>query len=208
MYKTPHFTETEQQYVLDFIKTHTFVTLIGNDSTTSVATQVPVIIDERGGELYLRGHIMRKTDHCNAFEKNPNVLVLFTGPHCYISASWYNERGIGGSWNYITVHARGTIQLFGEKETLGILTELTHKYEEGQARPELVENMTDHYLQTHLKAIAGFEIKITDMHPIFKLSQNRNDESYQNIVAELRDGDTDQKEIASEMIKRRPELFK
>lgn len=208
MYKIPHFTETEQKHVLDFIKANPFITLIGNNGTTSVATQVPVMLTEEDGVIYLRGHIMRKTDHCNAFEKNPEVLVLFTGPHCYVSASWYSERGMGGSWNYITVHARGIIELFGDKDTIQILTDLTHTYEDNQPNPELVEKMTDEYLNSHVKAIAGFKIKITDMHPIFKLSQNRDDESYKKVVAELSDKGNDDKEIAEEMIKRRPHLFK
>ena len=207
MYKVSHFTETSHQEIFDFIRSNPFVTLIGNDGTTSVATQLPVIIKEENGALHLRGHMMRKTDHCNAFEKNANALVLFTGPHCYVSASWYNERGMGGTWNYMTVHVRGTLRLLDEAETLKILTDLTHIYEDGQSKPELVENMTDKYLQTHIKAIAGFEISINDIYPLFKLSQNRNDESYQNIVAALKDGKRGEQEIASEMIKRRPELF-
>ncbi|RYD54729.1 MAG: FMN-binding negative transcriptional regulator [Sphingobacteriales bacterium] len=208
MYKVPHFTETEQQEVIDFIKANPFATLIGNDGFTSVATQLPLIIHEKEGELYLQGHMMRKTDHCIAFEKNPNVLVMFTGPHCYVSASWYNERNTAGTWNYITVHARGTMQLMTDAETIKLLTDLTHKYEDSQTNPELVENMSDKYLHTHVKAIAGFEIKLTDLYPLFKLSQNRNDESYQNIVAHLNEGANDEKEIAAEMIKRRPQLFK
>lgn len=208
MYKTPHFTEHDKQTVFDFVKAHPFITLIGNHNNRSVATQVPVLITEREGKLVLKGHMMRKSDHHIAFENNNDVLALFTGPHCYISASWYAERGIGGSWNYITVHARGQIKFFGAEETLGILTELTHKYEDNMPKPELVEHMTNEYLQTHIKAIAGFEIEISDLYPLFKLSQNRSDESYQNIAKELlATGNNDDVEIASEMIKRRPQLF-
>lgn len=208
MYKIPHFTEADQDNVTEFIKAHPFITLIGNDGTNSVATQVPVMISEEGGVLKLRGHIMRKTDHHFAFEKNKDVLVLFTGPHCYVSASWYSERGMGGSWNYITVHARGTIELFDDEETVKILTDLTHYFEHSQEKPELVENMTYEYVYGLVKAITGFEIIIYSMHPIFKLSQNRDDESYKNVVAKLNSmDDYEAKEIAKEMVKRRKELF-
>ena len=208
MYKLPHFTETKQSYILDFIKSQSFVTLIGNDGFNSVATQVPVLLYEAEGQLKLRGHIMRKTDHHLAFLKNNDVLVLFTGPHCYVSASWYSERGIGGTWNYMTVHARGKMQLFDDEETIEILTALTHKYEDKQARPELLENMTDAYVNGNVKAITGFEIVIENIHPIFKLSQNRDDESYKSIVEELnKDEDHDAHLIAEEMVKRRPQLF-
>jgi transcriptional regulator len=208
MYKIPHFTETEQENVIAFIKEHPFVTLIGNDGVDSVASQVPVLITEEDGKLVLRGHMMRKTDHQLAFEKNQQVLVLFTGAHCYVSASWYSERGIGGSWNYITVHARGSIEMYGDEDTLAILTTLTHRFEDGGKKPELVENMTDAYINAHIKAITGFKIVIDSMDPIFKLSQNRDDPSYQTIVKELRaTGDQDAGIIAEEMVKRRPGLF-
>jgi transcriptional regulator len=208
MYKIPHFMETDDQAVVDFVRSTPFVTLIGNDGTIPVATQVPVMLVEKEGKMFLRGHIMRKTDHQIAFEKNPEVLVLFQGPHCYVSASWYSERGLGGSWNYITVHARGTIAMYGDDETIKILTELTHTYEDGQASPELVENMTSQYLQSNVKAITGFEVEIKSMYPIFKLSQNRDDESYKNVVKELKStGDADSGMIADEMVKRRKELF-
>jgi transcriptional regulator len=208
MYKMPEFTETDQQQVMDFIKAHPFVTLIGNDGVKSAATQVPVLIYQDGDVLKLRGHVMRKTDHQLAFEKNPEVLVLFTGPQCYVSASWYDERGIGSTWNYMTVHARGIIQMFNEKETVDIITELTHHHENGRQKPELVEFMHDDYVNTLVRAITGFEIIVQSMHPIFKLSQNRNEESYRSIVRHLNESiDAGPKEIADEMIKRRPELF-
>lgn len=208
MYRIPHFTETDHSRVLEFIKSHPFVTLIGNDGTSSVATQVPVMIYEADGNITLRGHIMRKTDHHLAFEKNNEVLVLFTGPHCYISASWYSQRGIGGSWNYITVHAKGTIEMYGDEETINILTELTHTFEDRREKPELVENMSHDYIHTNVKAITGFKITIHSLHPIFKLSQNRDDESYKNIVRNLSEtDDTDAHKIAAEMKKRRAQLF-
>src|SRR5687768_11515397 len=98
MYKMPEFTEHDSQLVLDFMRANPFVTLIGNDGTTPVATQIPVLFKEEGDKLILRGHIMRKTDHHRAFERNPKALILFTGPHCYVSASWYAERHTGSTW--------------------------------------------------------------------------------------------------------------
>lgn len=208
MYKMSYFTETDQEAIMNFMNAHPLITLIGNDGIYSVATQVPVLIKEENGILKLRGHIMRKTDHQLAFEKNKEVLALFTGPQCYVSASWYAERGIGGSWNYITVHTKGTIELFGDTETIQLLTDLTHHFEKNVSNPELVENMTQEYVQNNVKAITAFEITVHSLHPIFKLSQNRDDESYKNIVTELgRLEDYEANEIADEMIKRRRNLF-
>lgn len=208
MYKMPEFKEHDEQLVVEFMKANSFITLIGNDGTTSVATQVPVLFAERDDKIVLRGHIMRKTDHHLAFEKNPEALVLFTGPHCYVSASWYAERHTGSTWNYMTVHARGTMHFLDGKDTHQIIVDLTHKYEGGRELPELVENMPEEYVSSMVKAIVGFEIPLDSIYPLFKLSQNRTDESYQTIVKELKaTGRHDENEIAKELIKRRPNLF-
>jgi len=205
MYKMPEFTENNQQAVRDFIYQHPFVVLTGCNNNIPVATQVPVLTHEQDGKMVLRGHIMRKTDHHLAFETNPQVLVLFTGPQCYVSASWYSQRNIGSTWNYMTVHGRGTIQYKDEAHCLQLLTDLTHKYEDPQKNPELLEYMSmESYVKPMMKAIVSFEIMLESITPIFKLSQNRDDESHAKIVEELKNrGDYNSMEIAKEMMKRR-----
>jgi len=208
MYKMPEFTEKDEAAVSAFIKAHPFVTLIGNDGNTPVATQVPLIIEETGVHWKLRGHIMRNTDHHRAFEKNNAVLLLFTGPQCYVSASWYKERGIGSTWNYMTVHVRGKIHFMDEAATLQLITDLTHLHEDKQKHPELVERMNEQYVAGMVKGISAFEIEIESVEPIFKLSQNRSDESYASIVSHLEaQNDSGAEEVAGEMIKRRLHLF-
>src|SRR5690242_297734 len=100
MYKMPHFTEKDMNAVIDFMKAHSFITLIGANGSVPVATQVPVLLAEKNGQMILRGHIMKNTDHYRAFTQNAAALAMFTGPHCYVSCSWYKERNIGSTWNY------------------------------------------------------------------------------------------------------------
>ncbi len=208
MYKMPEFTEKDTKAVIEFMYAHPFITLIGNNRNTSVATQIPVLISEQDGNITLRGHIMRKTDHHMAFEQNPEALILFHGPQCYVSASWYSQRNIGSTWNYMTVHARGTIQFKDDAHALQLLTELTHKYEDVQAQPELLENMSlEDYVMPMIKAVASFEIQVESLYPIFKISQNRDDESHARIIKELQArGDYNSLEIAKEMKKRRQHI--
>lgn len=209
MYKIPHFTEQEESEIQSFMHAHPFVTLIGSAGNTSAATQIPLLVNWHNNKLSLRGHIIRHTDHHKVFTQNPQALILFTGPQCYVSASWYNERGHGSTWNYITVHVRGNINFLNDAATLKILEDLTNTYEQKQEVPELVYGMTDNYLQANIKAIAGFEVEVTDIYPIFKLSQNRNDESYKRIVDKLElTGKCDEQKIAEAMKNRRPQLFK
>jgi len=136
------------------------------------------------------------------------VLGLFTGAHCYVSASWYTTRGLASTWNYMSVQVRGSMRWFDENETMELVRELTHQYENGQEKPELLEDMPDDYVNEHVKAIVGFEIKVTSLDATFKLSQNRDNESYKNIVTQLMATDDIQSIIvAGEMMKLRPALF-
>jgi transcriptional regulator len=208
MYKLPHFTEQDSKLVLEFIHQHPFATLIGNHDSISVATQIPLLISAENDILSARGHIMRGTDHYKAFTQNPQALVLFQGPQCYVSASWYQERGHGSTWNYMTVHARGIVNFLDDAGTIQILTELTNKYEQDKENPETLDKMTPDYISSNVKAIAGFEIVFTEVHPIFKLSQNRDDVSYRNIIQQLqKSGKYEDAAVAQEMIKRRPHLY-
>ena len=100
MYKNPQFEEKDTEKVLAFMQAHPFITLIGYDGSYPVATQIPVKIEQRVGDTYLIGHVMKKTDHYQAFAKHENVLALFTGAHAYISASVYQDKAVASTWNY------------------------------------------------------------------------------------------------------------
>ena len=72
---------------------------------------------------------MKHTDHHTAFEKNDKVLLLFNGPHCFVSAAWYQNPASASTWNYMTVQAKGKIFFTDEKETRAIIQQITEKYE-------------------------------------------------------------------------------
>ena len=111
MYNFSYFKEKDRQTILDFIEEHPFAFLTGSHLTgTQVATQIPLLFEERNGDLFLQGHIMRNTDHHKAFNENPNALMVFTGPNTYVSASWYSNPQVGSTWNYMSVHISGQIK--------------------------------------------------------------------------------------------------
>ena len=129
MYNLPYFKGLDAEEVLQFMKEHPFIFLTGVDAANKpVATQVPVFIDEKDRKLFLTGHIMRQTDHHKAFEQNKNVLAVFDGPHTYVSATWYTK-AMGSTWNYMSVHAQGTIRFGDGEELVAILKRLTLHYE-------------------------------------------------------------------------------
>ncbi len=89
MYKFSYYTEKDNEKVIAFMKENSFAIITGPGNDYPVATQIPLDIKEHNGKILLKGHLMRNTDHHKAFVKNENVLVIFSGPHCYVSASWY-----------------------------------------------------------------------------------------------------------------------
>jgi transcriptional regulator len=209
MYNLPYFKEGDEEVVLEFMRKHPFVFLTGvNEENKPIATQVPVFIDEKDGKLYLTGHIMRNTDHHKAFEKNKNVLAVFTSPHVYVSGTWYDDPHQASTWNYMSVHAKGSIR-FGNKEDLvAILKRLTLHYENNNtASTTVFDNLTSEYTEPLLKAIVAFEVEVESIDNVFKLSQNRNEKSFLNIMEKLNEQGSDGKFIAEEMKKIQNQLF-
>jgi len=209
MYKLPYFKEEDGEVVLEFMRKHPFVFLSGvNEENKPVATQVPVFIDEKDGKLFLTGHIMKNTDHHKAFEQNPNVLAVFTSPHTYVSGTWYDDPHQASTWNYISVHAKGAIRFGDYNDLVAILKRLTLHYENNNtASTTIFDNLSSKYKEPLLKAIIAFEVEITSIDNVFKLSQNRDEKSFHNIMAKLKEQGHDGQFIAEEMKKRQQQLF-
>ena len=204
MYNIPYFKEQDKAVVLQFMQVHPFAILIGAASSWPAATQVPLLIEERDDKLFLLGHFMRNTDHHKAIQQNNHVLCLFTGPHAYVSASWYTQPKQASTWNYMTVQAKGILS-FTDKATLqNILHKTTMLFEGGEHTPAAYQQLSPEYIDKLINAIVGFEIEVTSIEHVFKLSQNRDAESYQNIITQLQTGDKDAMAIAEEMEKRQP----
>jgi transcriptional regulator len=209
MYNLPYYKEKDKDAVLQFIHKHPFAFLTGcNDRGEPVATQVPVFIEERKGKLFLTGHIMKKTDHHKAFEKNPNVLAVFTGPHTYVSASWYDNPHQASTWNYMSVHVKGFIKFLSENSLFEILRKTTLYFENYNSESSTVfDNLPEEYINSLIKAIIAFEIEVTGIDNVFKLSQNHNEKTFKNIIDNLNQQGGDGKLIADEMSKRLKQLF-
>jgi len=202
MYKFPYYTEQDEQQVIAFMKENAFALITGIGEQYPVATQIPLSTEIKAGKIFLHGHLMRKTDHHLAFEKNNNVLVLFTGPHCFVSASWYSNPSVGSTWNYMTVQAKGKITFTDEEGTYNAVKAVSDKYE-GTASAGAFNNLPKEYIDHMIKAIIGFSIEVESFENTFKLSQNRDEASQKNIIEQLKKrGDENSFTIAVEMEKR------
>lgn len=209
MYNFSYFKEKDTQTILDFIEEYPFAFMTGSFlSGKQVATQIPVLLEVRNGELFLQGHIMRNTDHHNAFVENPNGLLVFTGPNCYVSASWYTNPHIGSTWNYMSVHIAGQVNFMSDEELICFMRKLTLKFEKGNTTSlTFYNNLPETFLSKMMPAIVGFEMKADKLENVFKLSQNRDEKSYLNIISKLEKQGGNSAAIAIEMRKRKEILF-
>lgn len=199
MYDIPYFKTENSEEVLAYMQAHPFALICGADENNKpVATQVPFLFSRRDDKLYLQGHFMKKQDHTNAFYQNPNVLAVFSGAHSYVSASWYEDKQIASTWNYQSVHASGIIRFQEAGFLLQLLTRLTEKFESPDS-PSLVQHMDPDYVQQMMKAIVAFEVEVLSLRHVFKLSQNRDRQSYTNIVSNLSGLGSEALEIARAM---------
>ncbi len=211
MYNYPHYKEHDKEKIISFMKDHPFITLIGSDKNGRIeATQIPVLVEQREGKIFIYGHIAKKSDHHYAFEENPNVLALFTGPHTYVSGTWYTGNPQQAStWNYISIHARGQIKFLDETFLIELLKKLSLHFENNNTESSTIyDNLPADYKEKLIKAILAFELEVTEMDNVHKLSQNRDEKSYDNIVHQLKRQEGDAREIGDLMEKRKEQVFK
>ena len=200
MYNIPYYKAKDHQEVIDFMHANPFVTICGVDNQGfPVATQVPVLLKIEADKIIISGHVMRKQEHTNAFELNKNVLVIFSGPSAFVSASWYSVKGVASTWNYQSVHAVGKMEMKGEDHLYDLLSELTAHFEKDPNAPTQVKNLDPDYMQENMVAIVSFEIEVAELKHVFKLSQNRDDVSHENIKKELSNGTPACKHMAAAM---------
>jgi transcriptional regulator len=209
MYDLPHHKEKNELVIKEFIAKYPFAFVTGSNSDHKpVATQLPVFIEETNGRKILRGHLMKNTDHHKAFMQNQNVLVVFTGHHTYVSGTWYSNPYTPSTWNYMSVHVQGVIRFLDDNALIDALRMTTLHFENYNPQSTTIyDNLPSDYTQRLMKAIVAFEIEVKSLDTVFKLSQDRDAESYDNIIKRLRQQGESGQMIAAEMEKRTKEVF-
>src|SRR6187551_1263811 len=174
MYIPDLYKNEDKEAIRTFLKENAFGILINQTNGKLWATHIPLELDiNQEGEEVLMGHISKENPQWTAFELNDEILAVFTGPHAYISSSWYDHENVP-TWNYIAVHVYGKLKILSDQELWQSLKELTDKYEKHSEHPVSVETMNPAYVKKEMLAIVGFEIEISKMEAAYKLSQNRD----------------------------------
>ncbi len=197
MYIPKPFEVTDKTVIYDIINQHSFATLISQLNGMPFATHLPLILNKE--KTYLYGHFARPNPQWDDI-KNQTILAIFHGPHCYISPSWYETNKAVPTWNYVTVHVYGEIELLeDEKELTNSLNEMVLKYESPDSSYSL-QDLDAKFFTGMSKGIQGFKIKIDSIEGKAKLSQNHSIERRERVIDQLEQiPNTDEQQIASLM---------
>ncbi len=202
MYSPAHFRKEDLQTLIEFIKEFSFGALITVDAIFPSASMIPMELLQRGNELYLYGHVSAANPQAQIFSRN-NVagLAIFSAGHSYVSSSWYEKENVS-TWNYRTVQVKGFLHPLLDDELRSHLIRIQAKYENGQTTPRTVETMSEGYFEKQVNGVRGFCMKISTIEGSWKLSQNRNEKDFQNVIEQLeKQDDANAIEIANEMKK-------
>ena len=200
---SPKFNQVADRSILiEAMQAYSFAILFGPQAEPDfpaplVATHLPLVVKDEGPHGLLEGHFAKANRHWQGLAGR-EALVIFPGPHSYVSPTFYVDPLSVTTWNYIAIHAYGTLRLVEDearKETL--LAGLIEANEPAFA--EQWNAMPDGFRRTMLAGIVGFRIPIARIEGKFKISQNREPQERANVQAAHAAGTPDQQALAAWM---------
>ena len=188
MYIPAAFRETDTARMHEFMCEHSFALLTTHSERGLVASHLPLLVDATRGPLgTLAGHFAKANDQ--VADAETESLAVFSGPHAYISPTWYATPNTVPTWNYVAVHAYGVLRLVEDKDhTARLLEKMVEKYE-GSRSPSWPFDAGTDFHHKLLDGIVGFEIEITRLDGKWKLNQNHPAERRQRVIAALKEAD-------------------
>lgn len=200
MYVPKKFEAPSLEAVEQFIKENGFATLVGYNKGIPIATHTPLMIsDDSNTNRKLIGHISAANPQTKCFDGVQEMMAVFMEHHTYVSSSWYDHINVP-TWNYIAVHVYGKATVIAGERLKNDLRKLVDKYEGHSPDAFRVDHMPKELLNREMKGIVGLEIEVSRVEASFKLSQNRDDKNYFEIIRRLEErGDEFSVKIAEEM---------
>jgi transcriptional regulator len=184
MYIPDLYKNENPEEINSFLKENSFGILINQTNGKLWATHIPLELDRNTqGKQILYGHLSKENPQWKSFKDNDQILAVFSGPHSYISSSWYDHENVP-TWNYIAVHVYGKIKIIEGEAVIESLKKLVNKYEQNSKNPVRVEELSPETMR-QARGIVAFEIEIEEIQATKKMSQNRDDKNYQTIISEL-----------------------
>jgi len=180
MYSPPYNRLEDRAELLAFLRANSFAVLVTRELH---ASHLPVQVRETQKELILDMHMARANAQWQDFFDD-EVLVVFSGPHAYVSPRWYEEKERVPTWNYATVHAYGIPKVIDERNAKHASQRRLVAALDPQWLPKF-DALRREYLDSMLEGIVNFEIAVTRVETRWKLSQNRGQREQELIAAEL-----------------------
>lgn len=194
MYLPAAFQVENQKEIKRFITSHPFATLVTVADGEPFASHIPLLLEEADG-LVLIGHMARANPQWKHFLEVDRMLAIFSGPHAYVSPSWYESPGVP-TWNYASVHLYGRAQIIDSREELRLLIEkMTQHFESDASADKALD-----YPEKMLEAIVGFRIEVDEIKAKYKLSQNRSNADRENVANALLASDSGNERAVAELM--------
>ncbi len=191
MYIPPLFKEDRIDVLHDAIRRARLATLVTLTPEGLIASHVPMLLDPEPAPYgTLLGHLARPNPQGRG--AIGEALAIFQGPDAYITPSWYATKRATGkvvpTWNYVAIHAYGTLECFNDRERLrDIVTRLTEREEATRAEAWAVTDAPADFISGMLNGIIGFALPVTRLEGKWKMSQNRPTEDRAGVIDGLRD---------------------
>jgi transcriptional regulator len=204
VYRPAHFKEERPGVLYDLMRRAPLATLVLATDEGLEANPLPLLLRESEAGVVLAGHVART----NPVWKQPargEALALFSGPEGYVSPSAYPSKKTDGevvpTWNYVAVHAHGTLRWIEDDAWLWqLLQDLTDEHERGRAEPWRASDAPPKFTAGLRRAIVGFELRVTRLEGKLKLGQNRTRADREGVIAELSErGDEASRALAAAM---------
>jgi transcriptional regulator len=203
MYIPDLYKNENQEEIKNFLHQNSFGILVNQTNEKLWATHIPLELEETpNGKSILSGHISKENPQWKSFASDSKILAIFSGPHSYISSSWYEKENVP-TWNYIAVHIYGTVKIIEGEAVIASLKKLVDKYEIGSDNPVRVEELSEKTMR-QVAGIVAFEIEIESIEAVKKMSQNRNDNDYHNIIQKLEATENYDSKTTAEVMRKCP----
>jgi transcriptional regulator len=195
---SPRFNQVaDRGLLIEAMQSYSFAILFGPQSESLVATHLPLVVKDVGPHGLLEGHFAHANRHWRALEGR-ETLAVFSGPHSYVTPEHYLDPLSVPTWNYIAVHAYGTLELVEDEPGKDALLTSLIQTQEPEFAPKW-RSMPEDFRRSMLAGIVGFRIPIARIEGKFKISQNRGDQERRNIQAAHASGTPDQQALAAWM---------
>ncbi|MBV8328112.1 FMN-binding negative transcriptional regulator [Chryseobacterium sp.] len=181
------------------IRENSFALLISSGDKIRATHSMMILKEDDPENIYIEAHISRANPQAKTLENGDEVLCDFLGAHTYISSSWYDHVNVS-TWNYEAVQIYGKVEVMHQDELYSHLEKLTSKYEKFQQCPMMVKDMGREFVEKEMKGAFGIKIIPTEIFIKHKLSQNRKETDFQNIISHLEtSSDENARKIAEKM---------